>query len=109
MTKASELRDMTDKELDQKLAEARKELFNLRFQMAAGQLENTHRLKLLRRDIARILTIKHAKEIFPEEGEAKKEVVKVKKESAVKAKKEEALKESSKAEEAGKGKQSEVK
>ncbi len=65
--KAAQLREMTDKELDQKLTDARKELFNLRFQMAAGQLEHTHRLKVLRKDIARILTIKHVNELSPED------------------------------------------
>jgi large subunit ribosomal protein L29 len=54
---------MSADELEQKLAETRKELFNLRFQSATGSLEDTTRLRHARRDIARILTvqIEHAK------------------------------------------------
>jgi large subunit ribosomal protein L29 len=48
---------MTDDELEHRLAETRQELFNLRFQGATGALENTARLKLAKREIARILTI----------------------------------------------------
>ena len=48
---------MSDEELDRRLAESRQELFNLRFQAATGALENTARLTLTKRDIARILTI----------------------------------------------------
>ena len=59
MTRASELRELTDDELEHRLAERRQELFNLRFQAATGALENTARLKLLRRDVARILTVQH--------------------------------------------------
>jgi large subunit ribosomal protein L29 len=50
---------MTNDELDSRLADTRKELFNLRFQSATGQLENTARLKLARREIARILTLQY--------------------------------------------------
>jgi large subunit ribosomal protein L29 len=55
--KAPEVRDLSLEELDQKLAEAREEFFNLRFQHATGALENTARIKAVRRDIARFLTI----------------------------------------------------
>ncbi len=55
--KARDLRDMTDAELEDALADRRKELFNLRFQSATGALENTARLKLAKREIARILTV----------------------------------------------------
>ena len=48
---------MTDDELSDRLADTRQELFNLRFQAAAGALENTARLKLAKREIARILTV----------------------------------------------------
>ncbi len=48
---------MTDDELQQKLADTRQELFNLRFQAATGALENSARLKLAKREIARILTV----------------------------------------------------
>ena len=58
-TKASELRDLADEELVAKLREAKEELFNLRFQAATGALENTSRLKLAKREIARILTVRH--------------------------------------------------
>ena len=61
--KASQLRDLTDDELDKKMAETRHELFNLRFQASTGALENSARLKLARREIQRILTIKHEREL----------------------------------------------
>jgi large subunit ribosomal protein L29 len=48
---------MTDAELEDALADRRKELFNLRFQSATGALENTARLKIAKREIARILTV----------------------------------------------------
>jgi len=54
-----QLRSLSDEELDKKLAETRQELFNLRFQAATGSLENTARLRLAKREIARILTIRH--------------------------------------------------
>jgi large subunit ribosomal protein L29 len=57
-----ELRDLTDDELDQRLSERRQELFNLRFQSATGALENPARLKLAKREIARILTVRHERE-----------------------------------------------
>jgi len=53
-----QLRDLTDDELDTRLAETRQELFNLRFQAATGALENSARLRLAKREIARILTIR---------------------------------------------------
>ena len=55
--KAKQLRDMTDEELERALSERRQELFNLRFQSATGALENSARLKLTKREIARILTV----------------------------------------------------
>ena len=57
--KARQLRDLSNDELERKLAETRHELFNLRFQAATGALENTARLKLAKREIARILTLQH--------------------------------------------------
>jgi large subunit ribosomal protein L29 len=51
------LRELSDEELERRLAESRENLFNLRFQMATGALENTARVSLAKRDIARILTI----------------------------------------------------
>ncbi len=59
--RARDLRDLSDEELVDKLAETRTELFNLRFQSATGALENTTRLKLAKREIARILTVQHAR------------------------------------------------
>jgi large subunit ribosomal protein L29 len=50
---------MTDDQLQARLAETRRELFNLRFQSATGALENSARLKLTKREIARILTVKN--------------------------------------------------
>ncbi len=52
-----ELRELTDEELDRRLGERRQELFNLRFQEVTGALENPARVKLARREIARILTL----------------------------------------------------
>ena len=57
MTRASELRDLTDEDLEHRLAERRQELFNLRFQSVTGALENHARLRLAKREIARILTV----------------------------------------------------
>ena len=57
MTRASELRALTDDELEHRLAEQQQELFNLRFQSVTGALENSARLKLAKREIARILTV----------------------------------------------------
>jgi large subunit ribosomal protein L29 len=51
------LRELSDEELERRLAESRENLFNLRFQMATGALENSARLGLAKRDIARILSI----------------------------------------------------
>jgi large subunit ribosomal protein L29 len=53
---------MTDEELDIQLADRRQELFNLRFQSATGALENSSRLKLAKREIARILTVRTERE-----------------------------------------------
>ncbi len=55
--KASELRDMSAAELEQKLAELKQELFNLRFQHAVNQLENPMRMKAVKKDIARVKTV----------------------------------------------------
>jgi large subunit ribosomal protein L29 len=52
-----DLRELSDDELGRRLAETREELFNLRFQAATGALDNTARLGLTKRDIARIMTI----------------------------------------------------
>ena len=57
MTRASELRDLSDDELEHRLFEGRQELFNLRFQSVTGALENSARLRMAKREIARILTV----------------------------------------------------
>jgi large subunit ribosomal protein L29 len=57
--RARELRELSDDELDRKMAETRQELFNLRFQTATGVLENNARLLHAKREIARILTVKN--------------------------------------------------
>ncbi len=55
--KASEIRELTPDEIERKLAETRRELFNLRFQHATGALDNTAALTRVKRDIARLLTL----------------------------------------------------
>jgi large subunit ribosomal protein L29 len=60
--KASELRELSQAELEQKLAELKQELFNLRFQHAVNQLENPLRMKAVKRDIARVKTVLRASE-----------------------------------------------
>ncbi len=69
MTTAAELRELDDAELDNKLVEARKELFNLRFQAATGRLDNNARVSQVRREIARMLTVQRAHEIELAESE----------------------------------------
>ena len=63
MANAAELREMDEQELLDNLASAQQELFNLRFQIVTGQLDNSARLRTVRRDIARILTVLREKEI----------------------------------------------
>ncbi|MBN9643952.1 50S ribosomal protein L29 [Corynebacterium mendelii] len=60
---AHELRELNAEELDQRLQEAKEELFNLRFQMATGQLSNNRRLRVVKRDIARIYTVIREREL----------------------------------------------
>ena len=57
MTKPSELRELSEDELETRLVETKEELFNLRFQNATGQLDNYRRLGELRREVARLNTI----------------------------------------------------
>jgi large subunit ribosomal protein L29 len=63
MATGAELREADETELETRLAEAKQELFNLRFQIVTGQLDNSARLRTVRRDIARILTVLREKEI----------------------------------------------
>src|SRR5262249_23094029 len=60
---AVDLRDATEDELDSRLADAKLELFNLRFQAATGQLESHGRLRAVRKEIARIYTVKREREL----------------------------------------------
>lgn len=61
--KPTELRELTESEIEDKLKENRTELFNLRFQLATGQLDNPHRITAVKRDIARLHTELRAREI----------------------------------------------
>ena len=69
MARAKALTDLGDPDLIERLSEAKEELFNLRFQLATGQLDNPARLKQVRRDIARVLTELRAREIAAAEAE----------------------------------------
>jgi large subunit ribosomal protein L29 len=62
-TAASDLRALADDELVLRLREAKEELFNLRFQMATGQMDNNRRLRAVRHDIARIYTVMREREL----------------------------------------------
>ncbi|WP_067543729.1 50S ribosomal protein L29 [Nocardia crassostreae] len=62
-TPAAELRELTEEELVQKLRDSKEELFNLRFQMATGQLQNNRRLRMVRHEIARIYTVMREREL----------------------------------------------
>ncbi|HEV8681556.1 MAG TPA: 50S ribosomal protein L29 [Actinomycetota bacterium] len=66
MTQAAELRELPDAELRSRLESAKEELFNLRFQLATGQLDNAMRIKEVRHEVARILTVLRQREL--EEG-----------------------------------------
>ena len=72
-TVTDEMRELHDDELATRLAEAKEELFNLRFQTATGQLDNNRRLRTVRHDIARIYTILRERElglsVAPSEGD----------------------------------------
>jgi large subunit ribosomal protein L29 len=57
VTRVAELRDLGDEELLERLESNKEELFNLRFQLATGQLDNPMRIKQVRHDVARILTV----------------------------------------------------
>jgi large subunit ribosomal protein L29 len=61
MAAIDKFKDLTADQLEDELVKLRKERFNLRFQAASGQLENTARVRLVRRDIARVMTIARQK------------------------------------------------
>jgi large subunit ribosomal protein L29 len=62
-TTPAELRELTNEELTLRVRESKEELFNLRFQMATGQLDNNRRLRTVRHDIARVYTIMREREL----------------------------------------------
>ena len=68
MATASELRALDDVELETRLGEAKQELFNMRFELATGQRDNTARIGDVRRDIARIKTLLREREIAAAEA-----------------------------------------
>jgi large subunit ribosomal protein L29 len=69
VTRPGELRDLPDAELRARLDTAKEELFNLRFQLATGQLDNPMRIKQLRHDVARLLTLLRERELEQVEPE----------------------------------------
>ena len=68
MAGAKELRELNDAELEQRLFEAKEELFNLRFQNATGQLDSTSRISQVRKDVARVETLLREREIAAAEA-----------------------------------------
>lgn len=68
--KAQEIRDLSSKEKGEKVADLQQEFFNLRFQLATGKIENPSRLRLIRRDIARIKTIQQQDQSQAEKAKA---------------------------------------
>lgn len=73
MVKTAELRDMQDDELIDQLEGNKEELFNLRFQLATGQLDNVNRIRIVRHDIARVLTVLRERHL---ESELEEEIAK---------------------------------
>ena len=70
---AGELRELSEEELTDKLRQSKEELFNLRFQMATGQLANNRRLRTVRQEIARIYTVLRERELGLAAGPAGEE------------------------------------
>lgn len=68
VSKAAEFREMDIEELESRLAQAKTELFNLRFQVVTGRLDNTSRLGQVRHEVARILTVLREREITEAEA-----------------------------------------
>ena len=87
MAKIAEYRDLSVDQLSETLGKLKKEQFNLRFQRASGQLENTARTRVVRRDIARILTVLSSRGEKPVVAPAAKGARKAVKKPAAKAKK----------------------
>ena len=67
--KASNIRELSDSELTRKLKDLKEELFNLRFQLATGQMENTNVIKGVKKDIARVMTIIRQRELSGKEAD----------------------------------------
>ncbi len=82
MTKAVELRELNDDELETRLAEANQELFNLRFQHVTGQLDNYARIGQVRKEVARITTLLREREIEEAEAEEAAELARGEEETA---------------------------
>lgn len=61
--KVQEIKDLNDKDLEKRLSDLKEELFNLRFQMTTGQLDNVMRLRDVRRSIARVKTVQRQREL----------------------------------------------
>ena len=70
MAAANDFRELNPDELELRLAEAKEELFNLRFQMATGQMDNNRRLRTVKHDIARIYTVQRERELGLSTGPA---------------------------------------
>ena len=88
--KIGDVRAMTPDELEDKILELKKEQFNLRFQRATGQLESTSRVRVVRRDIARLKTVAHEKragKVVVSKPDTAKPSAKKKSKPATKAKK----------------------
>ena len=68
--KPQEIKDLAESEIAEKLKERRTELFNLRFQLATGQLDNPHRIAAVKKDIARLHTELRAREIAAARSQA---------------------------------------
>jgi len=66
MANTAEIRRMTDGEIAQAIHDARQEMFNLRFQWTSGQLEDYTRIRQLKKDVARLLTIQHERHLAAE-------------------------------------------
>jgi large subunit ribosomal protein L29 len=63
VTTAAELRELQDDDLRERLAEGKEELFNLRFQIVTGQLDDPRRIKQVKREVARVLTVLREREL----------------------------------------------
>ncbi len=68
--KASQIRDLTVEEMQRKVSDLKQELFNLRFQLAIGQLENRRKIKQSKQDIARLLTVIRETTVNPQQAKA---------------------------------------